>query len=83
MEIPSATDWTFKYGSNNYCPNSYIEIGIDGINKKIEALNTYEGVMRDFPHPRSKEVLTGLSQLRGAESGFNYAESFQLVFSRL
>ena len=35
MEIPSATDWTFKYGSNNYCPNSYIEIGIDGINKKM------------------------------------------------
>ena len=83
MEIPSATDWTFKFGSNNFCPNTYIEIGKKGLNKKIEALNSYEGVMRDFPHPRCREILTGLSALRGGESGYKYAESFQLVFSRL
>tara|TARA_Y100000994_G_scaffold188900_1_gene157807 strand:+ start:342 stop:1016 length:675 start_codon:yes stop_codon:yes gene_type:complete len=83
MEVPSATDWTFKFGSNSFCPNSYIEIGKTGLDKKIEALDTYEGVMRKFPHPRSNEVLTGLAQLRGGESGYIYAESFQLVFNRL
>ena len=83
MEILSATDWTFKFGANNFSPNSYIEIGLAGLNKKIEALNSYEGIMRQYPHPRSKETVLGLASCRGSESGYKYAESFQLVFQRL
>ena len=42
-----------------------------------------EGIMRKYPHPRSKEAISGLASCRGAESSYKYAESFQLVFSRL
>jgi hypothetical protein len=46
-------------------------------------LSSYRGVMRDFPHPRSVEAIRGLAAKRGGESGYNYAEAFQLVFQGL
>lgn len=38
--------------------------------------------MRDYPHPRSEEVVRGLSALRGAQAGVEYAEAVQVVFER-
>jgi len=83
MEIPSSTDWAFPLGYGGFLPNTYLEIGKEGLEKKIESLRKYRGVMRDFPHPRSVETITGLAAKRGGESGYLYAEAFQVVFQGL
>lgn len=83
MEILSSTDWAYTSGSNQFTPNTYFEIGRDGLEKKLEALHAYRGVMRDFPHARSREIVEGLSAYRGGQAGLRYAEAFQSVFSLL
>lgn len=83
MEVPSATDWGLNQAQNNFNPNTYIKIGKDGLCKKIEALSCYRGVMRDYPHPRSKELIEGLAAYRGGQAGLIYAEAFQSIFRRV
>lgn len=80
MEVPSSTEWTLNSAENRFVPNMYVEIGKKGMEKKIEALKAYAGVMRAYPHPRSEEAIKGLAACRGAEAGCNYAEAFQCVF---
>ena len=76
MEILSATDWAFR-GNNTFAPDSFFHIGREGLEAKTEALSAYRGVMRPFPHPRSREGLEGLAAVRGAAAGLEYAEAFQ------
>ena len=80
MEVPSSTEWSLNSSQNRFTPNLFYEVGIAGIEKKIEALSAYDGVMRPFPHPRSAEALTGLAAFRGAQAGLDYAEAFECVF---
>ena len=83
VEIPSSTDWSFSSGSSAFVPTGFFEIGEEGVNRKIQALTAYKDILRDFPHPRSAEVLYGLAAIRGAQSGLNYAEAVQVVFEKL
>ena len=83
MEVPSSTEWSVDTTTNRFQPNTYIEIGSVGIDTKIKALSLYRGVMRDYPHPRSNEGLTGLASYRGMQAGLNYAEAFECVFRRI
>ena len=53
------------------------------LSKKLEALDAYRGVKRDYPHPRSAQAIEGLAAYRGAQSGCNYAEAFQVAFRRI
>ena len=80
MEILSSTDWAFPSNVLPFQPNTFIEVGEEGVKRKIQSLEAYEGVMRPYPHPRSNEVLTGLAALRGGQSGTIYAEAFQTLF---
>lgn len=80
MEVLSSTEWSLNSSDNRFIPNMFVEIGKDGLDKKIEALAAYSGVMRAFPHPRSKEALKGLAAYRGSQAGINYAEAFECVF---
>lgn len=82
MEILSSTDWAFPVDGQNFSPNTFIEIGKEGLERKLKSLSMYEGVMREYPHPRSQEALTGLAAYRGGQSGIKYAEAFQAVFQR-
>ncbi|NLL00470.1 MAG: PIG-L family deacetylase [Clostridiales bacterium] len=82
MEVLSATDWALNKAINQFNPNTYIEVGEEAVEKKIEALAQYRGVMRDYPHPRSSEALKGLAIYRGGQAGMNYAEAFESVFRR-
>lgn len=82
MEIPSATEWALNRSMNQFNPNTFIEVGEKAIDKKIEALSMYRGVMRPFPHPRSNEAIKGLAAYRGGQAGMLYAESFESVFRR-
>lgn len=82
MEVPSSTEWSFDTSSNRFQPNYFVEIGKDGVDIKIRALSAYKGVMRPYPHPRSKEALEGLAAYRGAQAGCNYAEAFEVAYKR-
>lgn len=82
MEVPSSTEWGLNSAMQKFSPNTFVEVGEDGVDKKIEALEQYRGVMRDFPHPRSNEALKGLAAYRGGQAGMVYAEAFECVFRR-
>lgn len=82
MEVPSATEWALNKSLNQFNPNIFIEVGEEAIDKKIEALSMYRGVMRPYPHPRSEEALKGLAAYRGGQAGMVYAECFESVFRR-
>jgi LmbE family N-acetylglucosaminyl deacetylase len=83
MEVLSSTEWAFPLDGASFQPNAFVEIGEAALEKKIEALRAYRGVMRDFPHPRSEEVVRGLAAYRGGQAGMKYAEAFQCVFQAL
>ena len=82
MEVPSSTEWSFDSSANRFAPNMFVEIGKDGIDVKLRALEAYTGVMRPYPHPRSVEAIEGLAAYRGVQAGCNYAEAFESVFFR-
>lgn len=82
MEVPSATDWSVNRAMLPFIPNTFIEVGEEGVRRKIEALGEYRGVMRPYPHPRSAEALKGLAAVRGAQAGMEYAEAFECAFRR-
>ena len=83
MEVPSSTEWTINGAMNAFTPNTFNEIGEDGVEMKLKALSNYRGVMRDFPHPRSREALKGLAAYRGGQAGLVYAEAFNCAFRRV
>lgn len=83
MEVLSSTEWSFDTSSNRFVPNYFVEIGKEGVGLKIEALSSYKGVMRPYPHPRSNEALKGLAAYRGVQAGCNYAEAFECAFRRV
>ena len=83
MEILSSTEWGFPVDSNIFTPDSFMEIGLEFLDIKIKALEAYVGVIRDYPHPRSHEVLKGLAAYRGSQAGLCYAESFKTAMNVL
>lgn len=82
MEVLSSTEWNLNSSTEKFNPNYFVEVGKEGIELKLEALQAYKGVMREYPHPRSREVIEGLAAYRGGQSGCNYAEAFECVFKR-
>lgn len=82
MEVPSSTEWSLDSSVNRFTPNYFVEIGKDGVDIKLQALEKYKGVMRPYPHPRSAEAVTGLAAFRGSQAGCYYAEAFECVFKR-
>ena len=83
MEVPSATEWALDNASNPFRPDTFYEVGREAVEKKIEALSQYRGVMRPFPHPRSPEAIMGLAAYRGGQSGCVYAEAFECAIRRV
>lgn len=80
MEVPSSTDWAFPVDANGFRPNTFVELGESFLETKIKAIEAYKGVPRPYPHPRSREGITGLAAYRGGQSGLRYAEAFQAIY---
>jgi LmbE family N-acetylglucosaminyl deacetylase len=80
FEVPSSSEWAPSLGFPSFEPNYYVNIQ-DEITEKLRLLQFYEYEMREFPHPRSSEMIKSLAQVRGAAVGFSYAEAFSLVRS--
>ena len=83
MEVPSSTEWALNSSLSDFRANTYVEIGKEGVDRKLEALACYRGVMRPYPHPRSAEAIQGLAASRGAVSGCFYAEAFESAMRRV
>jgi len=78
-EVLSSTDWALPGGLPQFAPDTFIDAtGL--MDRKLDAMRAYRGVMRDPPHPRSEQVLRALAHFRGGQSGFNAAEAFQTAF---
>ena len=83
MEIPSSTDWCVNPSFGKFDPDLFVEVGREGVEKKLEALDAYVGVQRPYPHPRSAESIEALALLRGSQANCYYAEAFQVAFRRM
>lgn len=77
-EVSSSTEQSPSLKENAFLPNYYADI-TKYIDKKIKALLCYETEKRAYPHPRSGEAVRALSQKRGVEIGFKYAEAFMAL----
>lgn len=77
FEIPSSSEWNFTSTVKSFNPRLFIDV-TKTTNVKIEALGYYHDEIRTFPHPRSIEGIQSLMRLRGAQSGFEFAESFEI-----
>ena len=75
FEILSSTEWNYP---NTFNPNVFVNIS-KTIDKKIEALKCYETELREFPHPRSEEMVKSVAKRWGSVVGLNYAEAFETV----
>ena len=79
-ETLSETD--FASGtSQGFRPNIFVNIE-PYLATKLRAMNIYKTEMGDFPFPRSNEAIQALAILRGAASGFEAAEAFELLRER-
>lgn len=72
-EVLSSTGYLRPCG---FEPNFYVSLGIDDLNAKLSAIQTYQTELRP---DRSPDVVRSLALLRGAESGTDYAEGFMLI----
>ena len=73
-----------EFGLDAECtfhPNSFVDIS-DFLERKLEVMAVYKSELGVFPFPRSIEAIRALATLRGATSGFNAAEAFQLLRQR-
>lgn len=78
FETPSSTEWNFGRKEQNFAPNVFVDIE-ETLNAKLEAMKCYKTEIRDFPHPRSIEVLNSIAIKWGATVGLKYAEAFEQV----
>lgn len=75
-EALSVTEWGQPI--EPFVPNVYVDISAT-IDAKFEAIRTYAGELRPYPHPRSLEVVEALAKKRGSEAGVRFAEAFVLI----
>ena len=73
-EIPSTSFWNAKQFPANY----YVDI-TNEIDMKIEAFSQYKNELQEYPHPWSRKGLKLLAEYHGMQSGYKYAEAFQLI----
>lgn len=79
-ETLSETDFNF-IGDSVFRPNVFVDIS-NHINEKIQTMKIYKNEIGEHPFPRSERAIRALSTLRGAQSGFDAAEAFQMVYLR-
>lgn len=77
-ECISETEFAPALFEKIFIPNYFVDISAF-FNKKIELLNIYESEIGIHPFPRSLRNIEALATFRGATSGVEYAEAFQLI----
>lgn len=77
-ECISETEFTPALAENMFIPNCFTDIS-DEMDEKVEIMNLYESEMGEHPFPRSVVNIKALATFRGASSGVQFAEAFQLL----
>lgn len=77
-EVPSSTEWSAPLPEFVFRPNVFVNVK-ETFKFKIEAIQQYAEIVKEYPHPRSIENLEALAKYRGAQSGFELAEAFMLM----
>lgn len=80
-EMPSSTSWSFNKIQPPFQPNVYENI-TEQMSLKKELLSLYHTETYPKPDARSVYAMETLAKYRGYESGYEFAESFNLVFDR-
>ena len=73
-EIPNTSFWNGKPFPANYFVDITKEIEI-----KIKAFAQYANEINSFPDPWSKKALRTLAEYHGIQSGYKYAEAYQII----
>lgn len=76
MEVPSATGWGDP--ALPFVPNVFLDIA-NVLSNKLEAMATYQGELRPFPHARSLPSLDARAKAWGSQVGLEAAEPFMLL----
>lgn len=79
-ETPSETEFGLSKAST-FEPNCFVDVS-DYLERKLEIMNVYQTELGEFPFPRSLRAIRALAEWRGASSGFNAAEAFELLRER-
>jgi N-acetylglucosamine malate deacetylase 1 len=79
-ETISETNFNF-IDKNNFQPNVFIDIS-KFIDKKINIMKIYKSEITSHPFPRNEKAIRSLAIIRGSQSGYFSAESFNLVLER-
>jgi len=79
-ETLSETGFGLK-SSQPFVPTVFINIA-PYLDAKLKAMEIYASELGDFPFPRSHSAISALAQFRGASSGFEAAEAFELLSER-
>lgn len=79
-ETLSETEWAAPFGDDMFIPTVFVDIK-EFISHKLKAFSFFSTQIKKFPHSRSLEMLTILSNFRGATVGYENAEAFMLIRS--
>ena len=77
-ETPSSTEWASPDKESAFLPNVFVDIE-KTLDVKLKALQCYQNVMKDYPHPRSVEAITAHAKDCGVRAGLKAAEAFVLI----
>lgn len=80
-ELPASTDWSFSKIQPVFDPNTFVDVELYMYHKR-HVMSLYGSELYQFPDARSIDSMVTLAQNRGRQIGLNFAEAFQLVFSR-
>ena len=81
-ELPASTDWSFGKINPIFVPNVYRDI-TDIMDTKRQVMSFYGTEIYEHPDARSIESMEIMAMNRGRQMGFQYAEAFSLVFSKI
>lgn len=70
-----ADGWTLQRQEES---NFFIPLSAEELETKLSAMALYRSQVRPAPHPRSLPMIRTFSQLRGAQSGTDFAEGFTI-----
>ncbi|MDE1817933.1 MAG: PIG-L family deacetylase [Thaumarchaeota archaeon] len=79
FEAISSTDWHHPY---QFRPNMYVDISQE-LEIKLQAISAYKNELRKYPHPRSKETIIAVAKRWGSLYGFEAAEAFEIIMTRV